>query len=55
MQILTKKKQIRGNKVPNGGDANEAESELRRQRGREAEMSVRETQRVIERVSCNLG
>ena len=55
MQILTKKKQIRGNKVPNDEDSNEAESELRRQRGREAEMSVRERQRVIERVGCDLG
>ena len=55
MQILTKKKQIRGNKVPNDGDGNEAESELRRRRGRETKMSVRERQRVIERVSCDLG
>ena len=44
MQILTKKKQIRANKVPNYGDGDKAESELRRGRGREAEMSVRERQ-----------
>ena len=51
MQILTKKKQIRANKVPNYGDGDKIESELRRGRGREAEMSVRERQRV----SCDLG
>ena len=42
LQKLTKKKQIRGNKVPNDGDSDEAQSELRRRRGREAEMSVSE-------------
>ena len=42
LQILTKKKQIRGNKVPNDGDGDEAQSELQQGRGREAEMSVRE-------------
>ena len=42
LQILTKKKQIRGNKVPNDGDGDEAQSELRRGQGREVEISVRE-------------
>ena len=37
LQILTKKKQIRGNKVPNDGGDDEAQSELRRRRGGEAE------------------
>ena len=42
LQKLTKKKQIRGNKIPNDSDDDEAQSELWRRRGREAEMSVSE-------------
>ena len=42
LQILTKKKQIKGNKVPNDCDSDEAQSELLRGRGTKAEMSVRE-------------
>ena len=51
MKILTKKKQIRGNKVPNNGGDDEVESELQWRQGREVEMSVRERQRVC----CDLG
>ena len=57
LQKLTKKKQIRGNKVPNDGDGDETQSELRRRRGREAEMScdLGWTATTREWLSCDLG